>query len=331
MTGCRLAPLATTLLVLQPALAQDKLSPLEYNADALVEMAVEGVISPPTMRPNLWRVRGDGTPEVRPGVGSITYNFRTGDSAVRMAGNHVEPAVSIYNLGVDSDRKSSESRALNALSCVGNTAIVVSGDAKGERGVVIGKHGGAEHVMVDFADDDVYDKLAIGDRIMVRSIGTGIELTNAPGVLAMNIGPRLIEALEERGMGVTADGRLRVPVTHRIPAKIMGSGLGQDNVFVGDYDVQMFDEAVVAEYGLDRLRFGDIVAIENADHSYGRIYRTGAVSVGVVVHGISLSAGHGPGVATLFTSTEGRIETITDPDSNLGLLLDIREPSRPGD
>ena len=101
-------------------------------------------------------------------------------------------------------------------------------------------------------------------------------------------------------------------------------------IFVGDYDVQMFDEAIVAEYGLDRLRYGDIVAIENADHGYGRIYRTGAVSVGVVVHGISLSAGHGPGVATLFTSTEGRIETFTDANNNLGELLDIRAPSRPG-
>ena len=49
-----------------------------------------------------------------------------------------------------------------------------------------------------------------------------------------------------------------------------------------------------------------------------------AVSIGVVVHSRSWTAGHGPGVVTLFTSREGRIETEIDPDANLGKLLKIR-------
>lgn len=80
----------------------------------------------------------------------------------------------------------------------------------------------------------------------------------------------------------------------------------------------------MTEYGLDGLRFGDIVAIVNADHSYGRIWREGAISVGVMVHGRSKSAGHGPGVTTLFTSKEGNIELVDDPEANLVNLLDIR-------
>ena len=40
--------------------------------------------------------------------------------------------------------------SLQIYSCVGNEAKVVSGDAKGAIGYVIGHHGGSEHVIVDF-------------------------------------------------------------------------------------------------------------------------------------------------------------------------------------
>ncbi len=133
-----------------------------------------------------------------------------------------------------------------------------------------------------------------------------------------------MEALTRAGTGATADGRLRVPVTHRVPAKVMGSGLGRNHVYKGDYDIQLFDEEVVAEHSLDTLRFGDVVAIIDADHTYGRIYRTGSISIGVVVHSRSWTAGHGPGVTTLFSSREGKIDTFIDPDANLVRLLEIR-------
>ena len=87
----------------------------------------------------------------------------------------------------------------------------------------------------------------------------------------------------------------------------MGSGLGANQVNSGDYDIQLFDEAIVEQYGLDTLRLGDIVAIIDADHSFGRIYRQGAISVGVVVHTNCVTAGHGPGVTTLMTSADGKI------------------------
>ena len=135
---------------------------------------------------------------------------------------------------------------------------------------------------------------------------------------------RFYGALARAGAGVTPDGRLRVSVTHRVPAKVMGSGLGRNHVYKGDYDIQLFDEQVVAEHNLETLRFGDIVAIIDADHTYGRIYRTGAVSIGVVVHSRSWTAGHGPGVTTLFSSKEGKIETVIDPNANLARLLGIR-------
>ncbi len=177
--------------------------------------------------------------------------------------------------------------------------------------------------MVEFADE-VYDKLLVGDAIQVRALGTGMRFTNVDDVTVMNASPALIEALTKAGLGVTNAGKLRVPVTHRVPAKIMGSGLGQSQVYTGDYDIQLFDDAVIAEHNLDTLRFGDIVAITDADHTYGRVYRTGSISVGVVAHSRSFSAGHGPGVTTLFTSAEGNIETYIDADANLATLLDLR-------
>ena len=317
----RTAAAVTALVMSAPLAAQVR--PLEYNADELVMLAVQGEIAPATLSNPPYRVHPDGKLGVYPGTGGITYNFRTGDSAVKIAADHVEPAVSVYSLGGKEDRGSTQNVAFNVLSCIGNEAIVITGDAKGSSGWVIGKHGGAEHVMIDFPDK-VYDKLVIGDKILVRSIGTGMKLLNIEGVTVMNMSPQLMKALTGAGVGVTPRGTLHVPVTHRVPAKVMGSGLGRNHVYKGDYDIQLFDEKVVAEHNLETLRFGDIVAITDADNSYGRIYLTGAVSIGVVVHSRSWTAGHGPGVVTLFTSREGRIETETDPDANLGTLLKIR-------
>ena len=53
--------------------------------------------------------------------------------------------------------------------------------------------------------------------------------------------------------------KLEVTVTHIIPAAIMGSGLGANQVNSGDYDIQLFDEAVVEQYGRGSLRLGDLV------------------------------------------------------------------------
>lgn len=318
-----LTTFALTMLLSAVTSNAQTVEPLEYNREELVMIAVQGEIAPPVLRDPPYRITPDGGLGVYPGVGGITYNFRAGDSAVNIAADHVEPAVSVYNLGVDKDRDSGENVAFNVLSCIGNEAQVITGDAKGARGWVIGKHGGAEHVMVDFPDA-VYDKLVIGDKIQIRGIGTGMKLLNIDGVAVMNMSPTLMEALTRAGVGVTGDGKLRVPVTHRIPAKVMGSGLGRNHVYKGDYDIQLFDEKVVEEHNLGTLRFGDIVALIDADNTYGRIYRTGAISIGVVVHSRSFTAGHGPGVATLFSSKEGKIETVIDPEMNLARLLGIR-------
>ena len=126
-------------------------------------------------------------------------------------------------------------------------------------------------------------------------------------------------------IGITTHSdHLEIPVTHIAPAKIMGSGLGSTHAYSGDYDIQLFDQATRQEYGLDDLRLGDLVAITNADHSYGRIYKTGAISIGIISHTNCIISGHGPGVTTLFTSSTGALIPRISSQANIAAILQLR-------
>ena len=291
---------------------------LKTNAEKLIKISVMGEIAHPTIR-NVYNVSATGKPVVLPGVGGITYNLRVGDPACGWEADHVEPGVSVENKENDARSGQAANTAFNVLSCIGNQAIVSTGDAKGAKGTVTGKHGGIEHVLVDFPSE-VLEKLVLGDRILIKAYGIGLKLLDFPSIKVLNIDPRLLEAWNTKPNGV----KLEVPVTHIVPAAIMGSGLGANQVNSGDYDIQLFDSGVVEQYGLGSLRLGDLVAIIDADHSFGRIYRQGAVSVGVVVHTNCVTAGHGPGVTTLMTSPDGKIVPQIDKNANIASLLKLR-------
>jgi hypothetical protein len=292
---------------------------LRTNVDKLVKISVVGEVASPVYGRGIYNISAEGVPMVLPGVGGITYNVRVGDPACGWEADHVEPGVSIENKENDPTFGRGANTALNVLSCVGNEAVVVSGDAKGAKGVVTGKHGGIEHVLVDFQPETL-EKLMLGDKVLVKALGVGLKLLDFPDIKVMNMDPRFLEALDPKPVG----DKLEVPVTHVIPAAIMGSGLGANQTYSGDYDIQLFDEATRKEYGLDDLRLGDLVAILDADHSYGRIYRKGAVSVGIVVHTNCVTSGHGPGVTTLFTSSTGKIIPKIDSKANIACILKLR-------
>lgn len=297
------------------------------NQDDIVTQSVTGEITHPRQGRSPYNVTPDGETEVVPGTGGVTYNKRVGDSCVGLAVDHVEPAASFSNLD-DGKRSSSVNYGFNTLACIGNEAELAKSaedeDEELKNGTVVGKHGGVEHVMIDFPDATLQE-LRVGDRVHIKACGLGLELTSVD-VDVLNASPELIEALD---LSIN-DGVLSVPVTHEIPARIMGSGLGQDSADRGDYDIQMFDQEIVDQYGLDSLRFGDLVAIKNADHEHGRIYRGDAVTIGVIVHSDSNIAGHGPGVTTLFTSANGAIKPEVQSGSsqakaNLATILDLRD------
>ena len=291
---------------------------LKTNVDRLVKISVLGAIAHPASGQSPYNISTDGEPLVVTGPSGITYNIRVGDSATRWVADHVEPAVSIKH--PEGEGMAGANGGLNVLACVGNQALIVSGKAEGKTGTVTGKHGGAERVMVDFTPE-IMEELVLGDKIMIRAWGVGLALEDYPDIKLFNTSPDLLEAwnIEERG------GVLHVPVARKVPAAIMGSGLGRDNVYRGDYDITTFDQEVVSEYGLDQLRLGDFVAIMDADHRYGRIYRQGAVSIGIVIHGDSYIAGHGPGVTSLMTCGSGKINPVLDSGANLASVMGLRD------
>ena len=243
---------------------------LNTNEDDLVIQSVMGEVSNPVSGRNPYRISASGEAVVLPGVGGITYNVKVGDRAAGWAADHVEPGVSLKSKAKEMGSEEISNLGLNIVSCIGNEARIISGDAKGGVGRITGKHGGIEHVLVDF-EDDILERLAIGDKIQVRGWGVGLRLVDHPDVKVTNLSPELLRRLP---VGRERED-LSVPVTHIVPASIMGSGLGSSHVHSGDYDIQMFDESMVHQYGLEDLRLGDLVAVENADHSYGRIYRKG--------------------------------------------------------
>lgn len=286
---------------------------MKINRDQLVEISVWGeIVSAVWPVERSYRIGADGVCRVLPGTGGICYSHQIGDSAISLKGDHVEPGVSIKASRAD------ENSALNTFACVGNDAFVVTGSAKGQKGTVTGTHGGVEHVMVDFPRP-VLEQLTIGDKIQIRSHGVGLELSSSSDVVVMSCDPRLIER-----WGLRIDTtNVTVPVTHRIPAGILGSGIASITAYRGDVDVQMFSPAIVKRYGLDTLRFGDLVALEDADHTLGRRHLEGAVTIGVVVHSRSDLSGHGPGVTTLLTSRTGKIKPVIDKNANIGNYFEL--------
>jgi len=293
---------------------------LRTNISHLVKISVVGEVASPIMGKSPYRISADGHPLVLPGVGGITYNVRVGDLATGWEADHVEPGVSIKNKEKDERFPEGANTALNVLSCVGNEVLVTTGDAKGDKGIVTGKHGGIEHVLVDF-QPEVLEKLVIADKTIIKAFGVGLKLLDFPEVKIMNLAPRFLEAIPVKSTG----DKLEIPVTHKIPATIMGSGLGANQTYSGDYDIQLFDENMRAKYGLDDLRLGDLVAIMDADHSYGRIYKEGAMSIGIVAHSDCVISGHGPGVTTLFTSGSGKIVPKINSKANIAVLLKLRK------
>lgn len=288
---------------------------LRTNKQYLVEKAVSGNISSPRIPlKNPWLIDPGGVPHVMPGTGGITYNVSVGDSALDFVGDHIEPGVSLTLKSSEAER--SILGGLSILTCVGNEARVISGQAVGAKGVVTGKHGGVEHVIIDFPRAAL-EKLAIGDTIQIRAFGQGLELKDYPDVHVMNIDPALLGKF-----GITVQSKqMIVPVTHVIPASIMGSGLGSRHSYSGDYDIQLGEKESIRKFGLQNLRIGDVIAINDADCRYGRTIRSGAMSIGVVVHGACITSGHGPGVTVLMTTIKKLIVPKIEVDANISAYL----------
>ncbi len=290
---------------------------LKTNESKLVRFAVQGQIIPPLCFG--WEVTRTGIGRIDPSVGGITYNVKVGDSVFGWEGDHIEPGVSCIAGGFNDRRTANPNLSFNAYSCIGNEAVLLSGAAKGKKGVVTGHHGGVEHVLVHFAPE-IIQKLTYDDKILIRAWGQGLKLLDFPQVALSGLDPKVLNKMKILNSGK----RLKVPVAALVPAELMGSGLGHNDSFKGDYDIQTSDPSVIKKYGLEKLRFGDLVAIIDHESTFGWSYKKGAVSIAVVVHGDSYLAGHGPGVQTIMTSRAGMIEPVIKSNANLANYLGLK-------
>ncbi len=291
---------------------------IRTNKNKVVMISVQGKVANPCKRFGSHNVDRNGLPFLLPGTGGITYNVKVGDPAFGWAGDHVEPGVStILN---EEKRYDPPTRGYNFYACIGNEATIITGDAKGTKGFVTGHHGGIEHVLIDFPDKAL-KKMTIDDKILIKGYGQGFELLDYPDIHVFNLDPNLFFK-----MGITESrkkGKIRVPVAHIVPGKLMGSGVGSTSMGTGDYDIMTTDEALIKEIGLNRLRFGDFVAIEDHDNVFGRSYRKGAVTIGIVIHSDCRLAGHGPGVTTLISSSKSLIEPVIKKSANIADMFRI--------
>ncbi|WP_270940936.1 DUF4438 domain-containing protein [Romboutsia lituseburensis] len=284
---------------------------LKTNKDKVVKWSVQGKIHHPVG--GNYRITNDGKPMILPATGGISYNVAIGDSVFNWAGDHVEPGVSIRN------ENNSENAALMTFACIGNEAKIVSGDAKGKKGYVTGMHGGIDHVLIHF-EKDILENLAIDDKIMIKAYGQGLNLPDFENVYVMNIDPDLFEKLNIK----EENSKLKVNVVAKVPPYLMGSGIGSKSAATdGDYDIMTADMEEIKRLGLDKLKFGDIVLLQDCDNTYGVGFLKGSVSIGVVVHSDCVKSGHGPGVTVIMTSKESVIEGVIDESANIGNYMEM--------
>lgn len=278
---------------------------LRTNRERLLTQILTGEVWPALGDRHAYRTDADGAPFVLPGMGGVTLDVHPGDIAAGYAADHLEPGLSIRH------REERANMALQFLTCVGNVVAVRSGPAAGVRGRVIGQHA---YVLADFTDQDMA-QVCTGDQVVVHAYGQGLKLTDHPDIVVKNADPDLLTGL---GIETGADGRLRVPVAVRVPAEAVGAGAGMYSEYantdlMGAYVGQGEDLSL----GLEALRIGDVVMLEDQDHRFGRGYRAGCTTIGVISTGHCRLFGHGPGPSTLLSGPTSAFEIVERSDANV--------------
>ena len=282
-------------------------SSLQFNDQRLVRFGLSASAAYPIYFGV--EVSHDGNPTILPSVGGITYNVQVGHSAFGWAADHVEPGIS---LGLEENKKNNI-KALHHFACIGNDVRIISGQAKGAKGIVVGHHGGVNHVMVDFPLS-ILQKVSYEDKFMIEAYGMGLKSSAFPSVVFRNLDPRLAKKIF-----LPTGDRLGVAVKTFVGAELMGSGLGQVDASAGDFDIQTSDLQAVKKYQLESLCLGDVVCLMDFTHEYGWSYRQGYVTFGVIIHGNSTLSGHGPGVATICSGPKSVFNTKQKSSANIGV------------
>jgi hypothetical protein len=248
----------------------------------------------------------DGIFHTLPGQGGVVTGIGLGSSAGSWLGDHVEPGISLGH------PDPSANHAIRLFSCVGNPVTMVDGPAAGARGMVFGKHGA---VLAIFAPKEL-ERIAPGEWAVIEARGVGLRSGFLPDLVTHSCSPELFDRL----VTVTEDRRLRLGVAAILPSIAAAAGIGMPAAMF-NMDLHSSSEPV-AELTRD-LRFGDIVAVLDQDHRYGRRYQRGWSMVGVVSHGMTVGGGHGLGLMTLLTAPTDQFLFEKADNANLVNLLSL--------
>ena len=289
---------------------------IQTNAADLVTVSVLGLVANPSLSglpAEPYRLDSDGKAFLWPTFGGIVYNVTVGDSAFGWAGDCIHPSVSIAHPDAN------KNRGLNVFACVGNEAVITSGAAKGARGIVTGKSGRFSDQVIIHFDVETRRKIAVDDQILVKSEGVGMTVPDCPDVAFKSLSPTLFDALPKR----LEDGALKIGVCGTVPPHFVGAGAGLTSEG-GSLHIQSTDRAELAKHGLDKLRLGDVVAIQDTDSRYNHGYLRGAMSIGIVGQTDGPRAGYGPGMTIVMTAPAGQLGSFDAPGTNIADILELR-------
>jgi hypothetical protein len=277
---------------------------LRTNGARLVRTRLGAVIVPTAANR---AVASDGAVEVLPGQGGVVLGIRLGDPALACKGDHVEPGMSLGH------PDAAASRAIQILSCVGNPVEIVDGPGSGARGMVYGKHG----TVLAALPQQALALVSPGDRVAIEACGAGLAIDERSEVTCLSLSPELAE----RWLGgPDEEGRLLVPVVAELPAEAAAAGIGMPSQRF-NMDLHS-DQPPMAEL-CRGLGFGDLVAVHDQDHRFGRQYRRGWIAAGVICHGRTIAGGHGLGFMTLLTGPAGHLRLLASVRANVARLMGL--------
>lgn len=288
---------------------------IQTNAADIVTVSVMGQVANPSLSglpAEPYRLDADGKAFLWPTFGGIVYNVTVGDSAFGWAGDCIHPSVSIAHPDAN------KNRGLNVFACVGNEAMITSGAAKGARGVVTGKSGRFSDQVIIHFDVETRRKIAVDDQILIKSEGVGLTVPACPDVAFKSLSPALFDALPKHMDGDV----LKIGVVATVPPHFVGAGAGLTSEG-GSLHIQSTDRAALAEHGLDQLRLGDLVAIQDTDSRYNHGYLRGAMSIGIVGQTDGPRAGYGPGMTVVMTAPAGQLGSYDAPGTNIADILGL--------
>ena len=290
---------------------------IETNENLLVNVSVMGSVCQPNFQglpAEPYRLDSDGIPFLLPTWGSIVHNVSVGDSAFGWEADCIHPGVSIKYPSEGGNR------GLNILSCVGNEAIIMNGEAKNSVGFVSGKSGRfSEQINIHF-EKRVRERISINDKILIKSLGVGLKIKNFENIFCKSLSPQIFNKMNIK----IKNKKLNIPVTHIIPEHLVGAGSGLTSES-GSLHIQTTDLNEMKKLKIDQMKLGDLIAINHADHRWGRSYKKDYVSIAICIHGDSVMSGHGPGIMTIMTGKKNDLGWKINKKANIKNLLKIRK------